>query len=67
MGQNVGDQATFDVTVAEAGEYTFLFRYNNSGGAARPLAIAVEGSVQQTPQFINSQIGWTEWLANRSR
>ena len=63
MGQNVGDQATFDVTVAEAGEYTFLFRYNNGGSAARPLAIAVEGSVQQTPQFVNSQIGWTEWLA----
>ena len=77
MGTDVGDQATFDVAVPVAGDYTFVFRYNNGsdfndgpsndGNGTRPMAIAVDGTVQATPDFargfndagqLNS---WTDW------
>ncbi len=54
MGGQVGDQATFDVTVATAGAYVFTFRYANGSafnGGVRPLDIAVDGTVQATPDF----------------
>ncbi len=66
----MGDCATFDVTVAEAGEYTFDFRYingSNLNGGIRPMAIGVNESVQATPDFargVNSEgepNSWTDW------
>ena len=64
MGGDVGDQATFDVNVEAAGEYTFAFRYNNGStfnDGTRPLAIAVDSAVQATPNFANNGLAWTDW------
>ena len=65
MGGQAGDQATFDVTVDMAGEYTFAFRYNNGSstfnGGIRPMDIAVNGTVLATPSFANNGLDWTDW------
>ena len=68
MGGQSGDEATFDVTVAAAGDYTFVFRYNNGSsfnGGVRPLDIAVNGTTQATPDFARStddQGAFTDWI-----
>ena len=62
MGANVGDQASFTVDVPAAGDYTFSFRYGNGSTAQpiRPLAVAVDGAVQATPDFEGNG-DWTVW------
>ena len=63
MGGDVGDAASFEIDAPEAGEYDFEFRYNNGSGfngGNRPMAIAVDGSVQETPSFASNG-DWTAW------
>ena len=60
MGQDVGDAATFSVTVPSAGVYRLSFRYANGGTADRPMAFSVDGGPAQNLTFAPGT-AWTDW------
>ena len=59
MGLDVGDAVSFDVTVAEAGTYSLLFRYASS--TDRPMTLAVDGSVIGDPLPFASTGDFETW------
>ncbi|MDH2328263.1 CBM35 domain-containing protein [Cereibacter sp. SYSU M97828] len=59
LGNDIGDRASFSVTVPDAGSYEMTVRYANGGAADRPMAISV-GGVVQTLSFPPTG-GWANW------
>ena len=55
------DYVEWTVTIAVAGRYALGFRYANGGGADRPLAIAVNGTVVSAGLSFAPTGSWPAW------
>ncbi|GHC72866.1 carbohydrate-binding protein [Limoniibacter endophyticus] len=68
MGNDIGDQAGFNITVEEAGTYQLTVRYANGGDANRPMTLSINGVTQlvnfnsTVPAGGTADQGWSTWV-----